>query len=113
MFCRNCGNEIPMDAKFACPNCNSPLQPVAPSVNIKSHLVGAILATIFCCIPFGVVAIVYASKVSGLVAQGRIAEAEAASKSASTWLWLSVGLGIAAGVISFILNFLAAPPIVY
>ena len=107
MFCRNCGSEIPADAKFACPNCNTPLQTAAPSVNINSHLTGAILATIFCCVPFGIVSIVYASKVSGLVAQGRIAEAEAASKSANTWLWVSVGLGLVVGVISFVLNFLA------
>ena len=101
MFCKNCGNQIPEDAKFACPNCNAPLQKPA-AVNVKSHLIDAILATIFCCLPFGIVAIVYASKVSTLVAQGRIAEAQAASKTANTWVWVSAGLGIAVGVLYFI-----------
>jgi Interferon-induced transmembrane protein len=44
-----------------------------------------------CCLPFGVVAIVYAAKVDGLVASGDIAGAEAASKSAKLWVNLSAG----------------------
>ncbi len=32
----------------------------------SSNMVWAILTTIFCCLPFGIVAIVYASKVDGM-----------------------------------------------
>lgn len=108
MFCRNCGKEIPQDAHYACPSCNTPLQVAAPPVNIKTHLTEAILVTVLCCVPFGIVAIVYASKVSGLVAQGRIAEAEAASKSANTWAWVSFGLGFVGGVFYFLATILSA-----
>ena len=39
-------------------NQNRPLKP-------ESYLVWAILSTVCCCLPFGVVSIVYASKVDG------------------------------------------------
>jgi hypothetical protein len=41
-----------------------------------------ILCTVLCCLPLGIVSIVYASKVSGLWAQGRYAEAQEASANA-------------------------------
>ena len=44
-----------------------------------SNLVWGILCTVLCCLPLGIVSIVYASKVSGLWAQGRYAEAQEAS----------------------------------
>ncbi len=52
---------------------------------IPTYLWQAICVTFFCCLPFGIVAIVYASKVDGLRAQGNIAGAMEASKSARLW----------------------------
>lgn len=51
----------------------------------SSYLWLAILTTIFCCIPFGIVAIVFASKVDNLWFAGRHDEAESASKKALNW----------------------------
>ena len=51
----------------------------------QNYLVLAILSTIFCCMPAGVVSIIYAAKVNGLYAEGRYNEAIAASKNAKTW----------------------------
>lgn len=45
----------------------------------------AILTTLFCCLPFGIVAIVKASKVDSLLAAGRRDEAIQASKEADNW----------------------------
>ena len=53
-------------------------------------LVWAILATVFCCIPFGIVSIVYAAKVDSEWALGHYDEAEAAAKTAQTWAIVSV-----------------------
>lgn len=53
-------------------------------------LAWAICATILCCLPFGIVAIVYASKVSSKYQQGLYEEAEQASKNAKTWTIVSV-----------------------
>lgn len=55
----------------------------APPPN--SHLAWAIIVTLFCFMPFGIVAIVKASSVNPLWSQGRWAEAHAASASARLW----------------------------
>lgn len=49
----------------------------------------AILATIFCCLPFGIVAIVKASQVSSSYSAGDYDGAESASKSAKRWTIIS------------------------
>lgn len=54
----------------------------------NNNLVWAILVTVFCCLPLGIVAIVKSSQVSGLWAQGRYAEAQSAADDAKKWaLW--------------------------
>lgn len=64
-----------------------------------NFLVLAILSTIFCCLPFGVVGIVYASKVDSLWYAGKYDEAKEAAKKAKTWTWISIGTSIAAVLI--------------
>ena len=55
-------------------------------VNIPTYMAQAILATIFCCLPFGIVAIVNASKVSGLIANGDFENATKCSLQAKKWV---------------------------
>lgn len=50
-----------------------------------TYLVWAILATVFCCLPLGIVAIVYASKVTNLYYQGEYLKAQKASNRALYW----------------------------
>jgi hypothetical protein len=50
-----------------------------------TYMVWAILATLLCCLPFGIVSIVKASQVSTLYYQGNYAEARAASRAARNW----------------------------
>ena len=73
-------------------------------VKVPNYLVQSILVTLFCCLPFGIVAIVKASNVNSLVAAGNIAGAQEASAAAKKWCWIAFGLGIAAGIISLLLN---------
>src|SRR5688572_7554755 len=63
--------------------------------NIPNYLVFAILTTIFCCLPAGVVSIVYAAQVNGKVQAGDIAGAMEASKNAKLWAMIGAGVGIA------------------
>ncbi len=58
---------------------------------VPNHLVWAILATLFCCLPAGIVAIVYAAQVDGKLASGDYAGAVEASNNASMWSWISFG----------------------
>lgn len=51
-----------------------------------NYLVWSILVTLFCCLPLGIVAIVKSTQVSGLWAQGRYAEAQAAADSAKKFV---------------------------
>jgi hypothetical protein len=81
----------------------------------KTWLVESILVTLFCCLPFGIIGIINASKVESRFFAGAVDEAVKASQDAAKWtkigffvglgvivlyliLWLVVGVGaIAAG----------------
>ena len=65
-----------------------------------NYLVWAILCTVLCCLPFGIVSLVYSTKVSGLWSQGRYAEAQAAADSAKKWAIIGAIVG---GVIAVII----------
>ena len=62
----------------------------------KTWLVESILATIFCCLPFGIPGIIFASKVESHFYAGRHQEAEKASRDARKWTLISFWVGFAA-----------------
>lgn len=59
-----------------------------------NHLVWAILTTIFCCLPAGVVSIVYAAQVNSKWQSGDQQGAESASNNARTWAIISAVVGL-------------------
>jgi len=66
----------------------------------KNYLVESILVTIFCCQPFGIAGIVFASQVNSKYANGDYEGALKASKNAKKWMkW-----GIITGAFVFILS---------
>jgi hypothetical protein len=68
-----------------------------------NYLVWAILCTVLCCLPLGIVSIVYSTKVSGLWSQGRYAEAQTAANNAKKWAIISAIVGAVVAVIAVIL----------
>lgn len=50
--------------------------------------------TVFCCLPFGIPAVVFAAQVNGKIASGDVAGALDYSRKAKLWCWLGVGLGL-------------------
>ena len=68
-----------------------------------NHLVWAILCTVLCCLPFGIVSLVYSNKVSGLWSQGRWAEAQAAADNAKKWAIIGAIVGAVTAVIIVVL----------
>ncbi|MGH8109014.1 MAG: CD225/dispanin family protein [Arenimonas sp.] len=58
-------------------------------------MVWAILATLLCCIPGGIVAIVYAAQVDGKLAAGDYQGALESSNNAKLWSWISFGTAAA------------------
>ncbi|MDB3907102.1 CD225/dispanin family protein [Crocinitomicaceae bacterium] len=130
-YCSKCGAQNTGDAQF-CVSCGQKFdttvitqQPVAtptpapaPAANTGSpdlldqsgyqpkppnHLVWGILTTLLCCLPFGIVSIVYASKVDSLYASKQYNEAMKASKNAATWAIVSAAIGFVFSILYFIL----------
>lgn len=62
--------------------------------NIPNHLVKAIISTACCCLPFGIVAIVFAAQVNGKLDAGDYAGAQKASQEANKWANISIGIGV-------------------
>ncbi len=73
-----------------------------------SYLVWSILATMFCCLPLGIVAIVYSARVDSLWSQDKYLEAVQASNKAKLYCLISLGLGIAVIICSFFLGVFGA-----
>ena len=93
MYCTNCGNELPPGA-IACTSCGQSIPHFPPPPNVPNYLVHSILATLCCCLPLGIVALVYSSQVNTKLAAGDVAGAEASSRSAKTWVIVAVVAGI-------------------
>jgi hypothetical protein len=77
-----------------------------PGVTVPNYLVFAILATVFCCLPTGIPAIIYAAQVNAKLQQGDLAGAQAASGNAKMWCWISFGAGLAVCAFSIMLSML-------
>ncbi len=73
---------------------NYPPQQTPPIAKPDNFLVWAILATIFCCMPFGIASIVNASKVDSRWASGDYNGAINAANNARTWFWWAFGIGL-------------------
>lgn len=71
-----------------------PMQPTAPKPD--NFLIWSILATIFCCLPLGVVGIVFAAQVDSKWATGDYAGAAASADNAKKWTIASAVVGVAA-----------------
>jgi len=68
--------------------------------DIPDLLVFSIIATILCCLPAGIAAIIFASKANSAKRMGDFEAARVAAKQAKTWLTVSVVAGILVFVIS-------------
>ena len=78
----------------------SPLTPPTPKP--ENWLIWAILSTVLCCLPLGVVSIIYATKVDNLWNSGQQEEAIKASNMARLFFFLALGGGVLALIIGFI-----------
>ena len=82
----------------------------APPINSGGILAFAICVTVLCCIPFGVVGIVFAAQINQKLAMGDYAGAADSARKAKMWSWIGLGrwlvligfyaLAVAGGVVS-------------
>lgn len=88
---------------------NTPIPPPPTAVQTpcpNNHLVFSILTTLFCCLPTGIVAIIYSCKVDSLYNENRLQESQNASQCALRWSIVSIILGIVVNLLLGIVGFL-------
>ena len=76
-----------------------------PQTPPKNWLVESILATIFCCLPLGVVGIIYAAQVNSKFASGDYEGAIRSSKEAGRFTKLSFFIMVGLYILGFIFLF--------
>ena len=89
-YCASCGRPIPSSA-----HSEHGGRSTVPEDRVPNYLPHAILATVCCCPPFGIVSIVHAAQVNGKVASGDIKGARKLSQHARSWILVSLGVGLA------------------
>jgi hypothetical protein len=67
--------------------------------SIPTNLVWAILSTILCCLPLGIVSIVYAAQVNTYLFRGDIFHAQRSSRRARNWAIISVIVSVAGWIV--------------
>jgi vacuolar-type H+-ATPase subunit I/STV1 len=87
---------------------NPPPPPQTAPGNIPNYLVPAILVTLFCCLPAGVVSIIYSTQVNSKVAAGDVQGAMDASKTARMWMFVAIGLGVVSMILGFVFGIFGA-----
>lgn len=71
----------------------------------QNHLVGAILVTLFCCLPLGIPAIIYASQVDGKYKVGDQFGAHESAHKAKLWIRASAVVGLLGALVYVALSF--------
>jgi hypothetical protein len=73
--------------------------------SVPNYLVLAII-TLFCCLPLGIVAVVFAARVNGQVQAGDTEGAMASSRKAKMFSFIGLGVGLAWWIICFAMGLL-------
>jgi hypothetical protein len=113
-ICANCGRPMagpatppppPYQATYTPPPPHAPGAYGAPAgPPVKNYLLQSILVTICCCLPLGIVAIIFSAQVNSKLAAGDIAGAQEASSRAKMCVWIAVILGLVGMVAGLLIN---------
>jgi hypothetical protein len=67
-------------------------------------ITAAVLSLCCCCIPFGIVPLIFSTQVNTKLAAGDYSGARSASDNAKLWSWISIGVALAAFVLNLFVN---------
>ncbi|BET66083.1 hypothetical protein ASA1KI_10010 [Opitutales bacterium ASA1] len=73
----------------------------------ENYLVWSILATILCCLPLGIVSIIFAAQVDGKYRAGDYAGAAESSRKAKMFAWWSFGVGLVVTILVVVIQVFA------
>lgn len=72
-------------------------------VNWVPYLILSIISTLCCCLPFGVVGIVFSAKINSAMLAGNLEEAQNNAKMARVWIIVSFAIGLLTWLIYMVL----------
>jgi hypothetical protein len=78
-----------------------PQATMEPPINGGGILAFAIVVTLLCCLPFGVVGIVYAAQINSKKSMGDYLGAQESARKAMMWNWIGFGIGLGITVLAF------------
>lgn len=108
MYCKKCGTQNE-DNAWKCVKCGEILQGAEPqTVKVSNYLTTAIISAIVCCVPLGIVAIIYASQVNTKLIAGDIEGAKQSSKNAKMWCWITFISGLVVGIVYVLITILTS-----
>lgn len=97
MYCTSCG-VTRGDHDTVCANCGEPIRRYPPRPPVQNYLVQSVLTAFCCCMPVGVVAIIYSAQVNSRLHNGDLAGAQDASGKAKMWCWIALAAGALAWI---------------
>jgi len=80
----------------------------APSNNLALAIIATVVSLLFCCLPHGVISLIFALQVDKKAQAGDIQGAMNAAKQAKIWAFVSIAVAIVSLVLSLIFGVLNA-----
>jgi hypothetical protein len=80
----------------------------APNNNLVLAIIATVVSVLFCCIPHGVVSLIFALQVNKKAESGDMAGAMNAAKQAKLWGFVSIGVAVVGFVIALLFGVLNA-----
>lgn len=119
-ICANCGRPLSASAPPpppVPPPQSAPYTPPPPRATpmgggggyptgekIPNYLILSIFTTLCCCLPLGIVAIIFSAQVNSKLAQGDVTGAREASRKAKMFSMIAIGIWFVLVVLSFVMN---------
>lgn len=111
VYCASCGIRNFAGTRF-CVSCGNDLYAKAGTAHgeradskverIPNYLPQAILTTVCCCPPLGILSVAFAAQVNGKLVVGDIKGAKKAAQYAKSWAWAALGIGLGFWIYAFI-----------
>lgn len=98
MYCTQCGNPR-ADNAIVCANCGERVRRYPAPKPVPNYLLQSVLVTFCCCMPLGIVAIIFAAQVNSKLAMGDVPGAAASSKNAKLFSTIGFVCGLVAAIL--------------